>query len=94
MPLLQFTFEGGSATLQGAEFIQLLFSNLFVLSPEHAKLDLAEINFGFQIVEPKQVLDEEKKEETEESEAGDESSAMKKSEDIKKRYLQGKDRLY
>jgi hypothetical protein len=69
---------------------------LFVLSPEHAKLDLAEINFGFQIVEPKQVLDadEEKKEETEESEAGDESSAMKKSEDIKKRYLQGKDRLY
>jgi len=57
---------------------------------------LAEINFGFQIVEPKAVLDEdeEKKEETEESEAGDESSAKKKSEDIKKRYLQGKDRLY
>jgi len=50
MPLLQFTFEGGANTKQGAEFLQVFFWNLFVVEPDQAKLDVLEMNFGFQVV--------------------------------------------
>ena len=48
------------------------------MPPELAKLDVAEINFGFEIVAPKAVEeDEESKNEDEDQDAEGESSAMK-----------------
>lgn len=48
LPLLEFTFEGGAHTLQGAEFFKLFFYNLFVAEPHAAALEVMEINFGFE----------------------------------------------
>ena len=33
MPLLEFTFEGGENTKQGAEFMKLFLYNLFICEP-------------------------------------------------------------
>lgn len=49
MPLLETTFLGGTHTLRGAEFLNMLFWNLFVAEPHEAYLEVAERNFGFQI---------------------------------------------
>mmetsp|Transcript_31130 Transcript_31130/g.38443 ORF Transcript_31130/g.38443 Transcript_31130/m.38443 type:complete len:97 (+) Transcript_31130:951-1241(+) len=48
LPLLEFTFEGGAHTRQGAEFFKLFFYNLFVAEPDQAALEVLEINFGFE----------------------------------------------
>ena len=48
LPLLEFTFEGGAHSRQGADFFKLLFYNLFVAEPPEAVLDIMEVNFGFQ----------------------------------------------
>lgn len=48
LPLLEFTFEGGAHTKQGAEFFKLFFYNLFVAKPSEAVLDVMEVNFGFE----------------------------------------------
>lgn len=48
LPLLEFTFEGGAHTRQGAEFFKIFFYNLFVAQPNEAALDVMEINFGFE----------------------------------------------
>lgn len=47
LPLLEFTFEGGAHTKQGADFFKLFFYNLFLAQPEEAIIDLMECNFGF-----------------------------------------------
>lgn len=47
LPLLEFTFEGGSHTKQGADFFSLFFYNLFICEPVEAILDVGEFNFGF-----------------------------------------------
>ena len=47
LPLLEFTFEGGAHTRQGADFFKLFFYNLFIAEPQNAALDVLEINFGF-----------------------------------------------
>lgn len=49
LPLLEFSFEGGSHTKQGAEFLKLFFYNLFLSEPQNACIDIMEINFGFSV---------------------------------------------
>jgi len=49
LPLLEFTFEGGQHTKFGADFLTVFFYNMYVAEPQHAILDVMEINFGFQI---------------------------------------------
>ena len=49
LPLLEFTFEGGAHTRQGAEFFKLFFYNLFIAEPNQAVLDVLEVNFGFDV---------------------------------------------
>ena len=61
LPLLEFTFEGGAHSKQGAEFLRLFFSNLFVVDPIDAELELVEDNFGFNNGAPRDELDEESK---------------------------------
>ena len=39
MPLLEFSFEGGESTKQGAGFLRLLFTNLFLAEPHEAEID-------------------------------------------------------
>lgn len=48
LPLLEFTFEGGAHTKQGAEFFKLFFYNLFLAEPAQAVLDVMEVDFGFE----------------------------------------------
>ena len=36
LPLLEFSFEGGAHSRQGAEFLRLFFHNLFVAEPAEA----------------------------------------------------------
>ena len=50
LPLLEFTFEGGAHTRQGAEFFKLFFYNLFVAEPNAAVLDVLDSNFGFEAI--------------------------------------------
>ena len=50
LPLLEFTFEGGAHTRQGAEFFKLFFYNMFVAEPHAAVLDVLDFNFGFEAV--------------------------------------------
>ena len=50
LPLLEFTFEGGAHTRQGAEFFKLFFYNMFVAEPNAAVLDVLDFNFGFEAV--------------------------------------------
>lgn len=47
LPLLEFSFEGGAHTRQGAEFFKLFFYNLFIAEPNEAALDVLETNFSF-----------------------------------------------
>jgi hypothetical protein len=49
MPLLETTFLGGSHTERGADFLSILFWNLYIAPPQEAILDVTERNFGFQI---------------------------------------------
>jgi hypothetical protein len=49
MPLLETTFLGGSHTERGADFLSMLFWNLYIAQPQEAILDVTERNFGFQI---------------------------------------------
>ena len=85
LPLLEFTFEGGAHTRQGAEFFKLFFYNLFVADPSDACLDFQEINFGLDQVEEVKQLPETDNEEF---------SRMKTSEVLKKQMLIGKQRIY
>ena len=61
LPLLEFTFEGGAHSKQGAEFLRLFFFNLFVAEPIDAELDLVDENNGFNNGVPRDDLDEESK---------------------------------
>jgi hypothetical protein len=47
MPLLETTFLGGTLTERGADFLSLMFWNLFIAEPHEAILDVTERNFGF-----------------------------------------------
>jgi hypothetical protein len=49
LPLLEFTFDGGVHTKQGAEFLKLFLYNLFASEPQKACIDIIETNFGFQV---------------------------------------------
>lgn len=49
MPLLEATFLGGINTERGADFLSVMFWNLFIAQPQDAILDITERNFGFQI---------------------------------------------
>ena len=51
MPLLEFAFDGGENTKQGAEFMKLFFHNAFLSEPVDAFVDVVEINFGFEITQ-------------------------------------------
>lgn len=48
MPLLEFTFNGGENTKQGAEFMKLFLHNVFLSEPIDAIIDDVEVNFGFE----------------------------------------------
>jgi len=48
MTFLRFTFQSShNCTKLGAEFLSKFFWNLFIAEPQQAKIDDAEINFGF-----------------------------------------------
>ena len=49
MPLLEFSFEGGESTKQGAGFLKLMFNNLFLAEPNGAVIETMETNFGYDI---------------------------------------------
>lgn len=47
--ILDFSFQGGQACKQGADFLKTFFFNMFVASPLDALQDVMEINFGFEV---------------------------------------------
>jgi len=47
MPLLETAFLGGVHTERGADFLSILFWNLFIAEPNEAIIDVTERNFGF-----------------------------------------------
>lgn len=47
MPLLETTFLGGGHTERGADFLSVMFWNLFIAEPNEAIIDVTERNFGF-----------------------------------------------
>ena len=47
MPLLEATFLGGINTERGADFLSVMFWNLFIAQPQDAIFDITERNFGF-----------------------------------------------
>lgn len=49
-PILEFTFAGMHASKQGAQFLNVLFLNMYILEPHDAIQDVMEINFGFQVL--------------------------------------------
>lgn len=49
MPILEFSFSGGSNSKQGADFLKTLFFNMFIADPSQAVQDVLEINFGFEV---------------------------------------------
>lgn len=61
-PLLEFTFEGGENTKQGAEFLKLFFYNLFVSEPQDAIIETMETNFGYSLLNCNPEQEEEKEE--------------------------------
>jgi hypothetical protein len=49
--LLEITFTTSNIK-QATEFLHLFFANLFICEPSKAKLDVLEMNFGFQVELP------------------------------------------
>ena len=96
LPLLEFTFEGGAHSKQGAEFLRLFFSNLFVVDPIDAELDLTDDNFGFNNAPPRDDLDEESKAKPSAQYVNSlkEVGAMKEASDRRKQLLSNKQRIY
>jgi hypothetical protein len=85
MPLLETTFLGGSHSERGADFLSILFWNLYIAQPHEAILDVTERNFGFQITSIAGVnVEDTAKQSTDETEEkkvdGGEVGAMKQEE--------------
>lgn len=93
LPLLEFTFEGGAHSRQGADFISLFFHNLFVAEPSEAKLDLIEANFGFNNSEPRDQLSNEKLK-PEEVNSLKEISVVKEDAIRRQQFVSSKTRIY
>lgn len=103
MPLLETAFLGGVHTERGADFLSILFWNLFIAEPNEAIIDVTERNFGFQItaiggvdVKPQGEGDikcESQNEEESKAEAG-EVGAMRKEEIIRQNTVAGKKKIF
>ena len=96
LPLLEFTFEGGAHSKQGAEFLRLFFYNLFVAEPIEAELDLFDDNIGFNNCVPRDDLDEESKAKPSAEYVNNlkEVGVMKEASDRRKQLLSDKQRIY
>lgn len=67
----------------GAEFLTLLFFNLFISEPAHALQDVLETNFGFQVTSLAGISVEKEEEKENEEENKDDSTKESSEEDSK-----------
>lgn len=99
MPLLETTFLGGSHSERGADFLSILFWNLYIAQPHEAILDVTERNFGFQITSIAGVnVEDTAKQSTDETEEkkvdGGEVGAMKQEEVMRQNTVAGKKKIF